>query len=122
MAEVSIDPKRPTRVRFHYLKSQLWRVVHVDGAIGGITPRGMIHAALYSEEEPGIIVSVSPSQISAIESVFDSLCPVHVIGTVTPEGFFGALGRETLFDLPGDFMAERYGSAISEVACGKITE
>lgn len=49
MVEVSSDTIVPKRVRFHYLKSQLWRVVHVDGAIGGITPRGMIHAAIYNE-------------------------------------------------------------------------
>ena len=37
------------RVKFHYLKGSLFRVIHADGAMGGITPRGNIHMAFYSE-------------------------------------------------------------------------
>lgn len=37
------------RVAFDYIKSQLFRVIRADGAIGGITPSGHIHFALYSE-------------------------------------------------------------------------
>ena len=36
-------------VTFHYLKSTQYRVVHVDGAIGGPTSTGLIHIAMYSE-------------------------------------------------------------------------
>lgn len=50
------DPKfdadltaRASRARFHYIKSSLFRAIHVDGAIGGITPTGNIHCAIYSE-------------------------------------------------------------------------
>lgn len=39
----------PSSVTFHYIKANDFRVVHVDGAIGGITPRGLIHAAIYNE-------------------------------------------------------------------------
>jgi hypothetical protein len=39
-------------VPFHYIKANDFRVVHVDGAIGSVTPRGLIHAALYSERLP----------------------------------------------------------------------
>jgi hypothetical protein len=39
-------------VQFHYIKSNDYRVVHVDGAIGSVTPRGLIHAAIYSERVP----------------------------------------------------------------------
>lgn len=43
-------PKPPTRVRFHYLKSNNFRVIHVDGAVGSSTPSGMgIHMTLFSE-------------------------------------------------------------------------
>jgi hypothetical protein len=38
-----------TKVPFHYIKSNSFRVVHVDGAIGGPTPGGLIFASLYSE-------------------------------------------------------------------------
>lgn len=39
----------PSHVTFNYIKSQFYRVIHVDGAIGGITPRGLIHCSIYSE-------------------------------------------------------------------------
>lgn len=37
------------RIRFYYIKSQQFRVAHVDGAVGGLTPNGLIHMAVYSE-------------------------------------------------------------------------
>ncbi|HVC51759.1 MAG TPA: hypothetical protein VND87_07040 [Stellaceae bacterium] len=36
-------------ITFHYIKAMQFRVIHVDGAIGSLTPRGFIHAAMYSE-------------------------------------------------------------------------
>ena len=33
----------------HYMKSNLFRVVHADGAMGALTPRGLVHMTLYSE-------------------------------------------------------------------------
>jgi hypothetical protein len=36
-------------VDFHYIKSNLFRVTHTDGAMGGVTPAGLIFVALYSE-------------------------------------------------------------------------
>ncbi len=42
--EVALDS-----ITFHYIKGTQFRVIHVDGAIGSLTPRGLIHAALYSE-------------------------------------------------------------------------
>ena len=40
---------RHSRVVFHYIKANAFRVIHADGAIGGITPQGAIHFALFSE-------------------------------------------------------------------------
>jgi hypothetical protein len=37
------------KVTFHYIKSPSYRVIHVDGALGGVTPSGMLHFSLYSE-------------------------------------------------------------------------
>jgi hypothetical protein len=34
---------------FNYLKSSNFRVIHVDGAIGGLTPGGFVHMTVYSE-------------------------------------------------------------------------
>ena len=40
------------RVAFEYIKSQHFRVVRADGAIGGLTPTGSLHFALYTERHP----------------------------------------------------------------------
>jgi hypothetical protein len=39
----------PDELAFHYLKSTLFRVVHVDGLIGSITPQGLLHIAMFNE-------------------------------------------------------------------------
>lgn len=39
----------PQTVPFHYIKSNQFRVVHTDGAIGNIAPSGLIFVGLYSE-------------------------------------------------------------------------
>ena len=39
----------PNRIKFHYIKNTFFRTIHADGAVGGITPQGMVHFALYSE-------------------------------------------------------------------------
>lgn len=36
-------------IRFDYIKSNGFRVVHVDGAIGGLTPQGTIHLAFWNQ-------------------------------------------------------------------------
>jgi hypothetical protein len=39
----------PSAVRFHYIKGNLFRVIHADGAIGGITSSRGIFLSLFSE-------------------------------------------------------------------------
>jgi hypothetical protein len=46
------DTAAKTSIKFNYIKSAQFRVVHADGAYGGVTPRGYIHASLYSERRP----------------------------------------------------------------------
>jgi hypothetical protein len=48
-AAASVTGRLPDRLVVEYLKSQYFRVAHVDGAIGGPTPSGHIHLALFSE-------------------------------------------------------------------------
>lgn len=36
-------------VTFHYIKGPDFRTIHIDGAIGGITPSGFLHIAMYCE-------------------------------------------------------------------------
>jgi hypothetical protein len=42
-----IEP--PPNVIIEYIKGQLVRVIHADGAIGGVTPSGNVHIAFFSE-------------------------------------------------------------------------
>lgn len=44
--------KKPTEIRFHYLKAPTFRTVPADGAIGGMTPQGQFHIGFYSERVP----------------------------------------------------------------------
>jgi hypothetical protein len=37
------------RIRFHYIKSPAFRVIHVNGVIGGWNGSGELHIATYSE-------------------------------------------------------------------------
>ena len=41
--------KKPSTFAFNYIKSSNFRVIHVDGAIGGLTPAGFVHMTVYSE-------------------------------------------------------------------------
>jgi hypothetical protein len=45
-------PIEQPRVRFHYIKSPEFRTIHADGGIGGPTPGGQFHLALYAERFP----------------------------------------------------------------------
>lgn len=43
---------KPPIVRYHYLKSTAFRIVHADGVFGGPTPKGLVHLAFFSERFP----------------------------------------------------------------------
>ena len=44
--------QQPSRIHYDYLKSNQFRVLHVDGAWGGLTPTGLVNMVLYSERPP----------------------------------------------------------------------
>jgi hypothetical protein len=44
--------KLPSEIKFDYIKSNQFRVVHVDGAHGGVSPKGLIQMAFFSERAP----------------------------------------------------------------------
>lgn len=46
------EPEVLDQIEFHYMKSPQFRTVHMDGAIGGITPAGNVHFAVYNERTP----------------------------------------------------------------------
>ena len=41
--------KIPAKIKFDYLKSSLFRVIHADGVWGGVTPRGQIQMTFWNE-------------------------------------------------------------------------
>lgn len=49
MAKKSQSKKMPREIEFDLIKSNWFRVIHADGAIGGVSPQANIHMALYSE-------------------------------------------------------------------------
>jgi hypothetical protein len=57
------DTTIPSSVKFHFIKSNFFRVVHADGAIGGLTPSRQIFISVYNERAaiPKIIeMNISP--------------------------------------------------------------
>ena len=42
----------PTSIKIYYEKGKLFRVIHVDGALGGLTPTRNIFVSLYSQRDP----------------------------------------------------------------------
>jgi hypothetical protein len=48
------------KVRFHYIKSNYFRVVHMDGIFGGLSPTGDIFMSIFSQRPPIPVVTVQP--------------------------------------------------------------
>lgn len=46
------SPEEVREISFHYIKAPFYRTVHADGVFGGVTPTGLIEAAIYSERFP----------------------------------------------------------------------
>jgi hypothetical protein len=42
----------PEKLFFDYIKSNDFRVIHADGAFGGLTPQGLVFVTLYAERPP----------------------------------------------------------------------
>ena len=40
------------KVKFHYIKGNFFRVVHMDGVFGGLSPSGDIFASVFSQRPP----------------------------------------------------------------------
>ena len=44
--------KPPDKVKFYYLKANEFRVVHMDGVVGGLSPTGDIYMSVFSQRPP----------------------------------------------------------------------
>jgi hypothetical protein len=71
----STVPSPSIKLDFHFEKSNFFRVIHVDGCWGGVTPRGTLHVGLFSERTatPSLTqVTVSPEGLPSPELVLES--------------------------------------------------
>lgn len=48
------------KVKFHYLKANYFRVVHMDGVFGGLSPTGDIFMSIFSQRPPIPQITVQP--------------------------------------------------------------
>src|SRR5258708_4794489 len=48
------------KIKFHYIKGNFFRVIHADGAFGGISPTGDIFFSLFSQRPPIPQLTVQP--------------------------------------------------------------
>jgi hypothetical protein len=52
MVEESDQGGSPSKLQFHYIKSNHFRVIHADGLLGSITPKDDIFVTFYNERSP----------------------------------------------------------------------
>ena len=72
------DQPKEVSVNFHMLKSNYFRVVHADGAWGGITPRGLIAYSFYNER--GAIPRQTQATLTSTDGVsFAAAGPEQVV-------------------------------------------
>ena len=67
----------PKKIRFHYIKSNYFRVVHVDGAHGGITPNGNIFFSAYSQRQP--IPQITTQKVEPDGSITEEIREERVV-------------------------------------------
>ncbi len=84
----------PSQVKFDYIKSQYFRVIHADGAIGGVTPSGFIHFALYSER------AAIPRQITHLIKPDGSLGERVMEKTVSRETIVREMDVDVILSVP----------------------
>ncbi len=70
------ETKPPSSIKFYFEKAKLFRVVHVDGAIGGITPTRDVFVSLYNQ------------RIALPQIIEQAISPEGKLGEIvgTPEG------------------------------------
>lgn len=56
-------PQSDDKVKFYYEKGNFFRVIHVDGAVGGLTPTLDVFLSIYNQRAP--IPQVSVQKIAA---------------------------------------------------------
>ena len=55
-----MNPPEKDKVKFHYIKANGFRVVHMDGVFGGLSPTGDIFMSIFSQRPPIPQITVQP--------------------------------------------------------------
>ena len=71
------ENSKPKTIKFDYVKSNHFRVIHVDGAHGGVTGNGLIQMALYNERMP--IPQSTVQAITPENTLGDELSEARVV-------------------------------------------
>ena len=102
------EDSSPT-VTFHYIKSNLFRVIHADGAWGGITPKLKIQMALFSERNP------IPQQTVQEVTEADTLGDERKAERVSRKGVIREVEAEVVMDVEtAESLAEFLNSRVDE--------
>lgn len=80
-------------ITFHFIKSSQFRVIHADGAWGGLTPRGLIEMNFYSER------SAIPREITHPVTDESTLGPEIAELRVTKQGIVREVDVGVIMDL-----------------------
>lgn len=93
------ESKIPSQIKLYHEKANLFRVIHVDGAIGGITPTREIFMSMYSQR-----IAI----------------PKMIEQALTPEGHLGAeVSRE---GKSGIFRELEVGTVMSPAVAKQIAQ
>ena len=96
------------KIVFHYKKGKYFRTIFVDGAYGGITPRGYISASIYSERRT--IPKTTEAEISEV----GVLSPEIVV--TSKQDVFRELEANLTFDLNSAVSLHKWlGDKIAEM-------
>jgi hypothetical protein len=55
-----MNPPEKDKVKFYYIKANEFRVVHMDGVFGGLSPTGDIFMSIFSQRPPIPTMTVQP--------------------------------------------------------------
>jgi hypothetical protein len=102
----------PNTVSFFYIKGTQFRVVHSDGAIGGITPRGFIHCAFYNERPA--IPQVQTHNVSPEGQLSDPVSTEGKVGIVREIDFDVIMTKQAAVDLR-DWLTQQI-NALDQIA------
>lgn len=88
------QPPIPSTIDFHYIKSNYFRVIHADGAWGGVAPGSAIHLCFWSQRPP--IPTKMVHAVSSDGTLGDEIKD----NRETREGLVREIEADVVMDLP----------------------